>query len=59
MKRLTPLEAHIAGQTDRRAAYANRMREKGFVTVTVWCRPDAAERIRTIAQQSRGEQPDE
>jgi len=38
---------------DRRAKYENRLKQNGFVKVTVWASPACAERIRALAAESR------
>lgn len=40
---------------DRRKSYERRMREAGFVKITVWASPNTAEVIKQMAEISRRE----
>ena len=44
----TPLEAYIAGETDRRAKYDKRQRDKGLTRTAVWVPADKLTELRAF-----------
>ncbi|WP_162792387.1 hypothetical protein [Novosphingobium sp. P6W] len=49
MPKRTPIEQAIAEQTDRRAVYVRRMREKGNRQIACWVPVSAAEEFKDLA----------
>jgi hypothetical protein len=54
----TPIEKFIAGDTDRRSRYENKMRDEGAVKVTLWVHADVLPDVRVIASASLGPEAD-
>lgn len=48
----------MTGTNHRRQNYETRMREAGFVKVTVWASASCAEEIKRLAALSRGDRSD-
>lgn len=44
----SPIEQHIAEQTDRRARYERAQREAGFRRTTLWVKEDCIDDVRTV-----------